>query len=130
MRKILAYIRSTDDDLGRALCGRGTEGHRQAQSRGSSYLGAAGVARASTEVVAQGRARELLHTSSIRILASRRINRSEINVRYRLLMRPDKEHREANWFPIRCRGWVWIGKLNTGRLIGDIKRYKCWTVNP
>ena len=70
------------------------------------------------------------HTSSIRILASRRINRSEINVRYRLLMRPDKEHREANWFPIRCRGWVWIGKLNTGRLIGDIKRYKCWTVNP
>lgn len=70
------------------------------------------------------------HTSSIRILGSRRTNRSEVTVRYRLRMIPDKAHREAHWFPIRCQGKIWIGKLSTGNLIGEIRNYKCVSVIP
>lgn len=70
------------------------------------------------------------HTRSINILGSRRINRSEITVRYRLRMVPDKAHREAHWFPIRCQGKVWVGKRSDRSLIGQIKDYKCVTILP
>jgi hypothetical protein len=73
---------------------------------------------------------EFFKTSSISVDRMRRIDRSQIRVHYKLTMRPDTAHRKAHWFPIRCRGWVLIAKLTTGKLGGDIKNYKCVTVLP
>lgn len=58
--------------------------------------------------------------------------RSDVAVSCRYVARlvPDASHRARNWWPIRCRGSVLVGRLPDGRLKGTQGDYVCRTVRP
>lgn len=59
-----------------------------------------------------------------------RFDRSTVTCRFHLRLKPDKAHRKANWFPIRCKGAVKALRLSDGGIGGDMGDYKCVTVIP
>ena len=59
-----------------------------------------------------------------------RVKRPTVVCRFSLKLIPDKAHREKNWWPIRCRGWVRARHRIDGSIVGDVRRYHCRTIKP
>ena len=60
----------------------------------------------------------------------RRINRPTVTCRFSLKLLPDEAHRKKNWGPIRCRGWVRSRHRTDGSIVGDVRKYRCRTIEP
>lgn len=72
-------------------------------------------------------------TASVHVQRPRlcdRLSRSLVNCTFRVRLRPDKAHRKANWWPIKCRGENLVARLDNGGLGGDTGHYVCVTVKP
>ena len=59
-----------------------------------------------------------------------RFDESTVNCRFRLRLHPDKAHRKAGWFPIRCHGINKVVRLSNGGIGGDMGDYRCVSVIP
>lgn len=76
---------------------------------------------------------DFFHTSWIHVQQARRCDRqdtSTVTCRYKLRLRPDRAHRKAHWFPIRCNGSLKVVSLSNGGLGGDLGNYRCVTKLP
>jgi hypothetical protein len=60
----------------------------------------------------------------------RRINRPTVTCRFSLKLLPDKAHRKKHWAPIRCRGRVRSRHRTNGSIVGDVRTYRCRTIEP
>ena len=72
-------------------------------------------------------------TAKLRVEKARRCDRetaSIVSCRFVLRMDPDAVHREAGWFPIRCRGSEAVASLSDGGQGGEITGYTCVTIHP
>lgn len=72
-------------------------------------------------------------TQRLRVQPARgchRKNKSQVSCRYRLRLDPDAAHREANWWPIHCRGAILVTHLRDGALGGTLDYYTCRSKQP
>ena len=64
----------------------------------------------------------------IHVANCRRVARPNVICRFSLVLRPDRAHRKANWFPIKCRGKVRSRHRTDGSIVGDVRNYRCRTM--
>jgi hypothetical protein len=59
-----------------------------------------------------------------------RVNPYTVDTRFNIVLHPDKAHRRAHWFPIRCKGWNRAQRLVKGNIGGSVRDYVCKTILP
>lgn len=61
---------------------------------------------------------------------STRVGRSQVDVRYMVVLRARPEREMDGWLPIRCSGVMRAARLTNGGLTGVSRDYRCVTVFP